>query len=178
MAQMEIVVHFGVRDPNIALPARRIEPRRMERRSGWRRSAAALAALMAVALGRLPVPRQAASERWRWPHARTVPQFRERLDLPCRRRGQAAEWRSKAGLRLRGNGFSGIRRLRAAFAAGRQAPVSSALGQARREISRHLFVGGNFFLLGRLNRLRHKLRVAVLPQEFKSAVLLTAGFLQ
>jgi len=62
--------------------------------------------------------------------------------------------------------------------AARQAPISSVLGQVRPEISRHVFVGGNFFMLRMLNRFRRELGVAALPQEFESAALRTAAFLE
>jgi len=62
--------------------------------------------------------------------------------------------------------------------AARQAPIASVLGEVRPQIARHVFVGGNFFMLRVLNRFRHELGVAALPQEFESAALRTVGFLQ
>lgn len=44
-------------------------------------------------------------------------------------------------------------------------PVTSVLGRARPEVSRHVFRGGNFFMLRMLNRYRDELGVAALPQE-------------
>lgn len=62
--------------------------------------------------------------------------------------------------------------------AARQAPIASVLGEVRDEISRHVFVGGNFFMLRILNRFRHELGVAALPHEFEAAALRTVAFLQ
>lgn len=60
----------------------------------------------------------------------------------------------------------------------RQVPISSVLGEVRDELSRHVFVGGNFFMLRLLNRFRHELGVAALPHEFEAAALRTVAFLQ
>lgn len=62
--------------------------------------------------------------------------------------------------------------------AARQAPIASVLGEVRDEISRHVFVGGNFFMLRILNRFRHELGVAALPHELEAAALRTVAFLQ
>src|SRR6185295_4372167 len=44
-------------------------------------------------------------------------------------------------------------------------PIASVLGQPRKGLSRHVFVGGNFFMLGLLNRFRVELGVEAEPQE-------------
>jgi hypothetical protein len=48
-------------------------------------------------------------------------------------------------------------------------PVTRVLGQPREEVSRHIFLGGNFFVLGMLNRYRNELGVDALPQELDRA---------
>lgn len=62
--------------------------------------------------------------------------------------------------------------------AARRAPVSSVLGEVQDQIGRHVFVGGNVFMLRMLNRFRNELGVAALPQEFETAALRTVAFLQ
>jgi hypothetical protein len=47
-------------------------------------------------------------------------------------------------------------------------PVSSVLGDPRPGMSRHTFVGGNFFMLRLLNRYRNALRVTALPAELEA----------
>jgi hypothetical protein len=61
-----------------------------------------------------------------------------------------------------------------------EAPVrmSSALGKFREGVSRHVFVGGNFFMLRMLNRFRGDLGVAALPQEFEAAAVRTIDHLK
>lgn len=59
-----------------------------------------------------------------------------------------------------------------------QAPIASVLGQAREGVSRHVFVGGNFFMIRLLNRFRDELAVAALPHEFDAAAARTVTFLQ
>lgn len=56
--------------------------------------------------------------------------------------------------------------------------ISSVAGQPREGVARHSFVGGNFFMLGILNRYRAELGVTALPQEFETAARETVRFLQ
>lgn len=56
--------------------------------------------------------------------------------------------------------------------------ITSVLGQPRPELSRHVFVGGNFFVLRMLNRYRNELGVTALPQEIEAIALRTEEFLQ
>jgi hypothetical protein len=58
------------------------------------------------------------------------------------------------------------------------APISKVLGVAREGLHRHIFVAGNFFLQGMLNRYRDELLVDALPQELHSAAAATIAFLQ
>lgn len=51
--------------------------------------------------------------------------------------------------------------------------VSSVLGELRQDLSRHLFLGGNFFMLRMLNRYRTELGVNALPQELELAASAT-----
>jgi len=53
---------------------------------------------------------------------------------------------------------------------GEDVPVTQVLGTARPEVSRHVFRGGNFFMLRMLNRYRNELGVTALPQELTLAV--------
>ena len=48
--------------------------------------------------------------------------------------------------------------------------ITSVLGQPRAGVSRHVFVGGNFFLQRILNRYRNELGVEALPEELTAAV--------
>ena len=57
-------------------------------------------------------------------------------------------------------------------------PVTRVLGQARPEVSRHVFRGGNFFMLRMLNRYRDELGVTALPQEMELAAERTADHLR
>lgn len=50
------------------------------------------------------------------------------------------------------------------------APLTSTLGQARPNFSRHVFVGGNAFILGLLSRYRDELGVQALPAELNASV--------
>lgn len=59
-----------------------------------------------------------------------------------------------------------------------EVPVSSVLGKPREGVSRHVFVGGNFFMLRILNRYRNERSVAALPQELAAAVERTIAHLQ
>jgi hypothetical protein len=51
-------------------------------------------------------------------------------------------------------------------------------GEPREGFSRHIFVGGNFFMQRLLNRFRADLSVAALPQELESAAGRTIDFLK
>jgi hypothetical protein len=44
-------------------------------------------------------------------------------------------------------------------------PAASVLGEARQDVSRHSFIGGNFFMLRMFNRYRQELGVEALPAE-------------
>ena len=56
--------------------------------------------------------------------------------------------------------------------------ASSVLGEMRDALSRHVFVGGNFFLLRLLNRYRVDLGVAALPSELDASAVRTIQNLQ
>jgi hypothetical protein len=56
--------------------------------------------------------------------------------------------------------------------------ITSVLGQPRAGVSRHVFVGGNFFLQRILNRYRSELGVAALPAELTAAAQRTVAHLQ
>ena len=56
--------------------------------------------------------------------------------------------------------------------------VTSVLGQPRSGVSRHVFRGGNFFMLRMLNRHRDELGVSALPQELESAATRTVAHLR
>jgi hypothetical protein len=57
-------------------------------------------------------------------------------------------------------------------------PISSVLGQPRDGLHRHVFVGGNFFLLRLLNRYRDDLGVIALPVELEASAARTVHNLQ
>jgi len=57
-------------------------------------------------------------------------------------------------------------------------PISSVLGPPRQGFARHVFVGGNFFILRLLNRYRAELGVTALPEEFEASVRRTVQNLQ
>jgi len=57
-------------------------------------------------------------------------------------------------------------------------PVSSVLGEPRPGMSRHAFVGGNFFMLRMLNRYRAELGVEALPVELEATARATTLQLQ
>lgn len=57
-------------------------------------------------------------------------------------------------------------------------PISSVLRQEREGLSRHTFLGGNFFMLRMLNRYRTELGVEALPQELEAAARATVVQLQ
>jgi len=57
-------------------------------------------------------------------------------------------------------------------------PVTRVLGRARPDVSRHVFQGGNFFMLRMLNRYREELGVTALPQEMALAADRTEAHLR
>jgi hypothetical protein len=57
-------------------------------------------------------------------------------------------------------------------------PIASVAGEPREGLSRHTFVGGNFFMLRMLNRNRGTLGVAALPAELESIAAATVRQLQ
>jgi hypothetical protein len=57
-------------------------------------------------------------------------------------------------------------------------PIASVLGQPREGVSRHTFLGGNFFVLRMLNAFRGDLGVVALPEELEAAAKETEAFLQ
>jgi hypothetical protein len=59
-----------------------------------------------------------------------------------------------------------------------ETPISKVLGKPRKGVSRHVFVGGNFFMQRMLNRYRDELSIAALPNELASAAERTAAYLQ
>ena len=61
---------------------------------------------------------------------------------------------------------------------GEDVPVTRVLGRPRPEVSRHVFRGGNFFMLRMLNRYRDELGVTALPQELELAATRTADHLR
>ena len=56
--------------------------------------------------------------------------------------------------------------------------VTSTMGKFREGVSRHVFVGGNFFMQRVLNRYRADLGVWALPEEFETAAARTVNHLQ
>ena len=59
-----------------------------------------------------------------------------------------------------------------------QVPIARVMGSPREDVSRHVFVGGNFFMLRMLSRYRGDLSVAALPQELEAAAARTIAHLQ
>ena len=57
-------------------------------------------------------------------------------------------------------------------------PVSSVLGEPRPGLSRHAFIGGNFFMLRMLNRFRDELGVVAQPVELEATARATIRQLQ
>ena len=57
-------------------------------------------------------------------------------------------------------------------------PIASVLGQPRQGLARHVFVGGNFFMLRLLSRYRLDLGVEATPLELDAAALRTVRNLQ
>ncbi|MBL8140405.1 MAG: hypothetical protein JNM38_04820 [Acidobacteria bacterium] len=56
-------------------------------------------------------------------------------------------------------------------------PVSQVVGQPRADVSRHTFLGGNFFALRMLNRFRDELGVRATPKEMESVIARTVEHL-
>jgi hypothetical protein len=59
-----------------------------------------------------------------------------------------------------------------------ETPIASVLGQPRQGLARHVFVGGNFFMLRLFNRYRAELGVVALPEELDAAARRTVQNLQ
>jgi hypothetical protein len=57
-------------------------------------------------------------------------------------------------------------------------PVTSVLGEAREGLSRHTFIGGNFFMLRMLNGFRNELGVRAQPAELEASAKATLRQLQ
>jgi len=57
-------------------------------------------------------------------------------------------------------------------------PITSVFGEPRSGVSRHTFVGGNFFMQRLLNRFRNDLAVVAQPQELDAAASRTIAHLQ
>jgi hypothetical protein len=62
-------------------------------------------------------------------------------------------------------------------AAGDSVPITAVRGQPRPDVRRHWFPGGNFFVLGMLNRYRAELAVEAFPQELDLAMTQTREIL-
>jgi hypothetical protein len=62
-------------------------------------------------------------------------------------------------------------------AAGDSVPITAIRGQPRPDVRRHWFPGGNFFVLGMLNRYRAELAVEAFPQELDLAMSQTREIL-
>ena len=62
-------------------------------------------------------------------------------------------------------------------AAGDSVPITAVRGQPRPDVRRHWFPGGNFFVLGMLNRYRAELAVEAFPQELDLAMSQTREIL-
>jgi hypothetical protein len=56
--------------------------------------------------------------------------------------------------------------------------ITSVLGELRDGLSRHTFIGGNFFMLRMLNRFRNELAVAATPNELEASANATIRQLQ
>ncbi|MCC7186458.1 MAG: hypothetical protein IT185_09480, partial [Acidobacteria bacterium] len=59
-----------------------------------------------------------------------------------------------------------------------EVPVSQVVGQPRADVSRHTFLGGNFFVMRMLNRYRDELGVRATPKEMESAIARTVEHLK
>jgi hypothetical protein len=57
-------------------------------------------------------------------------------------------------------------------------PIASVLGEPRHGLSRHVFVGGNFFMLRMLNRYRNELHVTAPSKELTAAADRTVQYLE
>ncbi len=57
-------------------------------------------------------------------------------------------------------------------------PIAKVLGVARQGLHQHVFVAGNFFMQGMLNRYRTDLSVSAMPEELTAARERTIAFLQ
>lgn len=57
-------------------------------------------------------------------------------------------------------------------------PVSATLGQPRANVSQHVFVGGNAYMLRLLNKYRADLGIVAEPQELEASALRTEAFLK
>ena len=57
-------------------------------------------------------------------------------------------------------------------------PITSVFGEPRAGFSRHVFVGGNFFLQRLLNRYRNDLGITAPPEDLDSAAIRTIAHLQ
>jgi hypothetical protein len=57
-------------------------------------------------------------------------------------------------------------------------PITALYGEPRADFSRHVFVGGNFFMIRLLNRHRADLGVEALPQELNAAAARTVNHLE
>jgi cytochrome c551/c552 len=57
-------------------------------------------------------------------------------------------------------------------------PITSVLGEPRETLSRHTFLGGNFFMLRMLNRFRSQLGIEAPPQELEASARATIAQLQ
>jgi len=56
--------------------------------------------------------------------------------------------------------------------------IANTLGQKREGVSRHVFLGGNFFMQRMLNKFRNDLGVIALPEEFEAAANRTVEHLK
>jgi hypothetical protein len=59
-----------------------------------------------------------------------------------------------------------------------EVPITSVFGEPRAGFSRHIFVGGNFFMQRLLNRYRNDLAITVPPEDLDSAAIRTIAHLQ
>lgn len=84
------------------------------------------------------------------------------------------EWKHSA---YRGERSCQSCHMAAANASGDSLPITSINGPPRPELRRHWFPGGNFFLLGILNRYRAELAVEAQPLELDEAAAQTRAFL-
>src|SRR3990172_7221688 len=57
-------------------------------------------------------------------------------------------------------------------------PITNVFGEPRPGFSRHIFVGGNFYMQRLLNRYRGEMGIAALPQEMDAAANRTVAHLQ